>query len=206
MQCSMLHGPSTCLHCSKELSACPLCLYCSLNTPGICMSLHHQGPNSICLQPIHFLPRFHDKALLCAHRNEPGKKKQPEFRSQFISCPGFTKKHGCVLTGMSQARRSILNSAACQSAGSALTCWGRQPGTCRGTGKMREATTSTAASVLVQLLGAPAPCCTAPKMVARRASALGDPSHLCIVVTIVVTIVVITGTCRSMCIYESCIL
>ena len=124
----------------------------------------------------------------------------------FISCPGFMTKHGCVLTGMSQARRSILNSAACQSAGSALTCWGRQPGTCRGTGKMREATTSTAASVLVQLLGAPAPCCTAPKMVARRASALGDPSHLCIVVTIVVTIVVITGTCRSMCIYESCIL
>ncbi len=117
-------------------------------------------------------------------RNESGDETHPEFRS--LSLPAQIsrfKMHGCVLTGMSQARRSIPSSAACLCAGSALTCWGRRPGTCRGTGKMKAGMTSTAASVLDQLLGGPAPSCTAPRMAARRASALGQPSHLVLLFT-----------------------
>jgi len=74
---------------------------------------------------------------------------------------------------------------------------------------MKEAMTSTAASVLVQLLGAPAPSCTAPRMAAGRAFALGEPSHLFSRLPGFVrkkegykrlphiTIDLITGTCRS---------
>ena len=151
---------------------------------------------------MHRPPRFHENTC----RNKPGK-------SLFIACPIFKfQMHGCVLTGMRQARRSILSSAACQCAGSALTCWGRRPGTSRGTGKMKQAMTSTAAFVLVRLLGAPAPCCIVPRMAARRASALGQPSHLlcCLLVFVrkregyrklpTSQIDVIIGTCSSMCV------
>ena len=157
------------------LSTLPILLpqnSCRVHT--LCTTLHHQGPDSIHLQPTHCLPRFHENA----YRNKSGKKLHPEFNSLSIACPNLRfQTHGCVLTGTSQARRSIPSSAGCQCAGSALTCWGRRLGTCRGTGKMKEAMTSTAASVLVWLLGVPAPCCTVPRMAARRASALGEPSH-----------------------------
>ena len=171
---AMQNAAETILPCltAKQLSACPLCLYCSLNTAAECI---HCARRCIPKAQIAFVfspASFYDKAC------KPGKELHPESNSLFIVCPNFwIPTHGCVLTGTSQARRSILSSAACQSAGSALTCSGRQPGTCRGIGKMMEAMTSTAASVLVRLLGAPAPCCTAPRMAAKRASALGELSH-----------------------------
>ncbi len=76
MQCSMLHRPSTCLPRSNEISTCPLCLYCSVHTLGICVTRH-----SMCLQPLHRLPTCHDNVRSCAHRNESGKDTHSEFKS-----------------------------------------------------------------------------------------------------------------------------
>lgn len=84
--------------------------------------------------------------------------------------------------GMSKGSASTLSLAACQYAGSALTCWEQPPGTLRETGRMRAGVTSIAASVLVQPLVGPAPSCTAANLDATGASALGKgckPHLLC---------------------------